>query len=450
MRTNNWLKIVSLLLALVFAMSVFAACDMLDLDNGETKAETNADTAPSSNEGESDEAEDTTPPEDTTSSLTLNGVDIKEYSIVYAEGDIVAEAMANNIKDAVLEATGAELKIKTDSKKASGKEILVGNSKRTAAGKPAESIGTATEALEENNMLMYTEGDFFFIGGKAGNNVALLAAANRLVDAIKDAKKNTDISFNYNTPVAPNQTSYRIMTYNDGDLTFGSITLTYRASIIKEYAPDIIGFQEFQAADQKKYEAALPGYKFVYYNHEILTSTHSPVSLYGAPIAYLASKFDLVESGTQWLSDTPDEPNSKFRETAYIRSYVYAILKDKTTGEEFVIINTHIDYDKAANTKQIKTLLELTEKFKGKPIVYTGDFNMKYTADGFNMMESAGFRDSGRYLTKESSNIDYIFFDYTKADVVYYKRIDDHLYSAGMPQAGSDHNPYIADVVIPS
>ena len=389
-------------------------------------------------------------PEATKSGLTLNGIAIEDYSIVYAEEDVVAKALASDIQAAVLAAVGVELTVKTDSEKPDGKEILVGNSKRTAAGAPAASIGVAAEALEDNNMLMYTEGDFFFLGGKTGNNVALLGAANRLLNDIECSNENKNIVFDYNTPTAPSQTSYRIMTYNDGpNYQFGALSLNYRCTLIKEYAPDIIGFQETLASDVKKYQSNLSGYRFVYFDHELETADHTPEVLYGAPIAFLSSKFTLVDSGTQWLSDTPDIPNSKVDSTDYIRTYAYAILKDKTTGEKIVVINVHVDYVDKANVKQIEILLNLTEKFKGLPMVFTGDFNMKYKSDGFKMMEDAGYRDSGRYLTKETTNIDYIFFDYSKVEAVYYKRIEDHKHSAGMAQAGSDHNPYVADIVIP-
>ena len=392
-------------------------------------------------------------PEYKVSNLTLNGVNISDYTIVYQAENTLAESLANNIKDAIANVSGYNVTVISDATAyVSGKEILVGSSNRLSEGAPGESIGKTIKTLTDNNLLMYTQGDFFYMGGKSGNKIALIAATNKLVNAINNFEGSGEhaVSFSYSNPLNPQQTQYRIMTYNDGDVNFSGMKLTYRCNMIKEYAPDIIGFQEFQAADLGKYKTQLSAYKFIYFDHEIKTDEHTPANMYGAPIAYLASKFDLVDSGTQWLSETPNLPNSKFSSTAYIRTYVYAVLKDKTTGEEFVIINTHIDYNGTANVQQIEVLLKLTEKFKGKPIVYTGDFNMKFTSNGFKLMESAGFKDSGRYMTKETQNIDYIFFDPTVTEVTYYKCINDHKHSAGMSLAGSDHNPYIIDLVIPS
>ena len=72
-----------------------------------------------------------------------------------------------------------------------------------------------------------------------------------------------------------------------------------------------------------------------------------------------------MESGIKWLSDTPDKQYSKFEESAYTRSFTYALLRDLSTGEKLLMANTHIDYTSAANAMQVEKLIELTPRLQG-------------------------------------------------------------------------------------
>ena len=74
---------------------------------------------------------------------------------------------------------------------------------------------------------------------------------------------------------------------------------------------------------------------------------------------------------------------------------------------------------------------------------------MQRYADGFKAMYDAGYVESGLYMNpSEAGHIDFIFSDPSQMITTYYKCINDHVHSAGKPQAGSDHHPYIADLVI--
>ena len=392
--------------------------------------------------------DDPTPSGDNTTetkTITLNGVSISDYSIVYAKSEPVALEQAKAIQAAIKEASGVELSLVTDSANyQSGlKEILVGHSKRTLAGGEAQSFGTATAEITNDDYVMYTDGDFFFLGGAIGSNVAIKAAVMKLVADIK-ASADGVLAYNLTTPTAPeNVVTYKIVTYNDGDNA--TTNLNNVASFLLEIDPDIVGMQEVRNIDGvSRYTSLMKGYKSVYYDHDS--------SRYGAPILYKTEKFDLVDSGTQWLSDTPDEFGSKYDESAYIRSYVYAILKDKQTGQEIVIVNTHIDYIAEANKKQVEKLLELTAGFQDQIVIYTADWNMRTSGLGFKAMKDAGYIDGGTAYGKtipDSGNyIDFIFVDTNKVTVNDYQFYTNHKYSAGRPQAASDHNPVMVEIAI--
>ena len=394
--------------------------------------------------------------------ITLNGVDITEYDIVYSEENSQAKILAVRLQDAIGKLTGRRVDIISDTEDyAGGKEILLGYSKRMGTNGPANSFNKKIKALTYNNMLMYTDGSFFFMGGSNGNDVALMAATNRLINAINDVENGEDdraVEFNLSNPTKPELSKYKIMTYNDGDNGWRKPSLTYRVNVINSYDPDIIGMQEVErmhampqtfAEKSNSYEKALGNkYGIVYYDHEDPIKTVP----YGNMILYKLERFELLDSGVQWLSDTPDVPNSEYEGSAYIRTYVYAVLKDKVTGEEIVFISTHVDYEKEANLPQMQALIKCAEKFRDKPLIFTGDFNMTSSWDGYKAMIAAGYVDSGLYMDPQRGpvDIDFIFFDPTYLAITDYKCIDDSVHSVTGSQAGSDHNPYVADLVIPS
>ena len=171
---------------------------------------------------------------------------------------------------------------------------------------------------------------------------------------------------------------------------------------------------------------------------------------YGAPILFRKDKFSVVECGTQWLSDTPDVAGSCYSDSAYVRSCVYAILKDKQTGQEIVVVNTHLDYVASANKKQMQKLLELTARFEDRIVIYTGDFNMKNTSSSFALMNGAGYTDGGTAYGEviPSSHIDFVFVDTDEVTVTDYKYVSDHKYSAGTSQPASDHDPVMVEILI--
>lgn len=106
-------------------------------------------------------------------------------------------------------------------------------------------------------------------------------------------------------------------------------------------------------------------------------------------IYYRKDKFDLVNSGTFWLSETPDEAGTYLEASLYPRICTWAHLRDKVTGFEYIHINTHLDHlgnskgGKELRTAQIRVILEYIQSFPDVPMVMTGDFNhAKTSSDG--------------------------------------------------------------------
>lgn len=58
------------------------------------------------------------------------------------------------------------------------------------------------------------------------------------------------------------------------------------------------------------------------------------------PIYFKTDKFELIDSGTKWLTSTPDLP-SQIDGMDTWKGLTYVVLKDKASGEQFIYVNLH-------------------------------------------------------------------------------------------------------------
>ena len=95
----------------------------------------------------------------------------------------------------------------------------------------------------------------------------------------------------------------------------------------------------------------------------------------GCAIFYRADRFEEIESGHFWLSETPDVM-SKDWGSAHYRVCVYACLKDLNTGKEFIVFNTHLDHkSEEARIKGIQVVLDKIAALDGRSAFLMGDLN---------------------------------------------------------------------------
>ena len=144
------------------------------------------------------------------------------------------------------------------------------------------------------------------------------------------------------------------------------------AHVIESENPDIIGFQEVLPDQRKWLEARFRDFAFSGKGRNADRKSGE-----ASPVAYRKSRFDLVRTGTFWLSQTPDVPGSKGWDAAMPRICTYAVLRDKATGRTFSFANTHTDHiGVVAREKGMLLIIDRMKQFgKGAPIVFTGDHN---------------------------------------------------------------------------
>lgn len=150
------------------------------------------------------------------------------------------------------------------------------------------------------------------------------------------------------------------------------------AQIIKDQNIDIVGTQEVLVNQLNDLKARLPEYKAIGVGRQdgIEKGEYSA-------ILYKKDRFNEIESGYFWLSETPEVAGSRGWDGACERIATWAILEDMGTKKQFFFINTHLDHvGKVARQEGVTLLLDrATSLGKGLPIIMTGDFNATPKSD---------------------------------------------------------------------
>lgn len=427
-------KLLCLLLALCMCLSLsmlFTACD-------EEPTDPNAD--------------DTAPQE---GQVLLNGVPLADYVIVYPSGDDhmkeAADYLVTAIKDrysCVLQRSSDALSA-SDAGSATGYEILLGNTNRD------------TSAVQGVTL---TKDDYMI--APVGKSVWLTSSSLTLLYKAIDDFEASFVSDGKNTcmelsaPKKVSDTSYlRIMSYNvlggtnHASRDFERINMLL--DLIEKYEPDIFGVQE-----------ATPNWmsslreRFGDRYDSVGVGRYADGSGEACAIFYLKDRFEILDNdtGTRWLSNTPDVPGSRLENSEYTRIYTYAKFKDKKTGKVFLHANTHLDLDDLACEEQANILIEELKPYKeaGIPLIATGDYNCRKGSFAYITMTDArwgGLSDSldvaDYTLNGSDSMIDHIFLS-KEVDVAYYQVCTETYARAnGEIVQPSDHRPVFIDCVIP-
>lgn len=145
------------------------------------------------------------------------------------------------------------------------------------------------------------------------------------------------------------------------------------------YAPDIFGTQEGLHDQLEDIQHALKDYKYIGVGRD----EGDTKGEYSA-IFYNVKKYDVENGSTFWLSPTSNKP-SKGWDAALNRICSYATFKDKESGKEFMVFNTHFDHvGHVARLESSKLILKKMKELNPKnlPIVLTGDFNLDSNSEG--------------------------------------------------------------------
>lgn len=109
-------------------------------------------------------------------------------------------------------------------------------------------------------------------------------------------------------------------------------------------------------------------------------------------IIYKVSRFDVIDNGDFWFSETPEVPGKGWDATCCNRICSWAKFRDKLTGNEFFVFNSHYDHQGQEARKNSSILLiEQIKKIAGNETVFaTGDFNAFPTSEPIQIIHESG------------------------------------------------------------
>jgi endonuclease/exonuclease/phosphatase family metal-dependent hydrolase len=96
-----------------------------------------------------------------------------------------------------------------------------------------------------------------------------------------------------------------------------------------------------------------------------------------APIGYRHDRFEPMDHGTLWLSETPEVVGSKGWDAALPRTMTWMVLRRKSDRAEFLVINSHFDHRGAQAREESGRLVanEVDQRAESLPAIVMGDFN---------------------------------------------------------------------------
>jgi endonuclease/exonuclease/phosphatase family metal-dependent hydrolase len=142
--------------------------------------------------------------------------------------------------------------------------------------------------------------------------------------------------------------------------------------VVRDINADVIGLQEALDGQIQELLEAAPEYAVVGVGRDDGRARGEY-----AAILYRRTRFHVAESGTFWLSDTPEVVASKSWGNSITRICTWARLIDRD-GRAYWHFNVHFDHQSQPSRERSAALL--AERIRGRryldePVVVTGDFN---------------------------------------------------------------------------
>ena len=260
------------------------------------------------------------------------------------------------------------------------------------------------------------------------------------------------------------KSSFRMMTYNirldticDGKNRW-HCRKDRVINLIHHYAPDLLGVQEPLPEQMVDLQGGLSDYG----SYGVGRNDGRDSGEFSA-VFYRHARFELIDKGTFWLSESPDTPGSKGWDADLPRICSWVRLKDRSTNKEVCHFNTHFDHQgHKARRESARLILTRIQQIVGSsiPAILTGDFNTGPESDAYHtIITNTAFQDAklssesphsgpdGTWSTFDvgtgiGDRIDYIFITSSHLKALTHA----HLTDSENKCYPSDHLPVLAEL----
>ena len=401
----------------------------------------------------------------------INGTEAYKYKIVYSESDLIAARnFAFRLSTLISNLYGYDIDVVKDSAPISEHEIIIGNTNRSH---PTFSAGECSMTCKDGKLYFYSplSSAYTFFYSYVENDLFKNAKQLLLDSSSTLSAPMTALLSGGSENILNRSGDVRILFNNVWSGNTESAPAKHRAlqlaELYSEYAPDIIGLQEFSGVIKTELSKHLTemGYKEVPY------TTKNQNYAVRTPIYYDPKAVELVNSGYWAFNDTANDKS---------KSIGWGIFKDKN-GKLFCAASTHFYWTsdelgefarQIVATELCEQMSALSAKYGGIPIIIGGDYNCKMGSAPLGIMKSKGFTDIESTAQKTELNgthhsyptinsagvctgyayasgtnenaIDHIFsYSDTNLTVNLYDVIEDL-----MALASSDHCPLLTDITL--
>ena len=180
------------------------------------------------------------------------------------------------------------------------------------------------------------------------------------------------------------------------------------AGVIKAQEVDVLGTQELLSNQFDDLSGLLTGYQGVGVGR--LDGAES--GEYCA-VFFRKDRFTLLDSGTFWLSETPEVVGSLGWDGACERIATWVVLRDRD-GRELFFIDTHLDHvGQVARDEGVSLLMKRIETLSGgRPVILTGDFNSEPGSSVVAQVQKDGVLRDAKAIAAQRSGTDWSFSDF--------------------------------------
>ena len=163
--------------------------------------------------------------------------------------------------------------------------------------------------------------------------------------------------------------------------------------VIRDYKPDVLGVQEARDLQIVDLREVMPDYEFYGLGRDDGVKAGEYAGIF-----YRKDRFERLQEGSFWLSTTPEKPGTTFytAPNAVPRMASWLILRDKPSGREFIVLNTHWDHISDEARRKSATLIRsrLEELSDQLPTIVMGDLNVPEDAPATKTLLGASSKPS--------------------------------------------------------
>ena len=154
-------------------------------------------------------------------------------------------------------------------------------------------------------------------------------------------------------------------------------------ALIEKYDPDLIGFQETVPGWM---EHIPEDYGDTYEIFHKYRNKDKYFDIEGCTILWKKGKYECLDQGCFWYSDTPGVPSRGWCSWGHYRFCLWVKLREVETGKEFHYFDTHYGFSDKCQIDSTRLIRDHIKALDARAAIVSGDFNMTQNSPAYRDM----------------------------------------------------------------